>query len=496
MADTSIVGQSLPAKQKVSQASPDFWINYTMYALARVLQNLLHRYLKDPPVESTYNDGPQPPCIPPRATLHPFESLHPSYDPSTEWLDGQTPPYPHFNDAARIRLHVKAVKGALLKYILEGCKLLLERQENHSLLVSIDQDERLWVAAISVHKYGVLYFAARWECRKEFLSTIESNRHLFDRINGFLSCDSNSNRAINYGVHRLVNSSDLKVDYQTRLIPPTAISAIGINHVAVRAKDYDGESIRLLDQPTALWDLHDFAHLSAASVAPELYGSKYFTDLIKLPSKLTALIRSPKMNTAEPNPLYSDGVIFSELLTVLFTAEIELVHNGERKHTYESLTHTLAEKVADYLLAQCALQHLTTGQMLKANSPISVIELATLAQNKAYELTASEIEQRVFTRGGPAGDSRDELDGLPAFDRIKFLASCRRWMYFEIRNTIKHRAQRLAYQKVAERMLAQDRTLSIACSDRALLTSILDNIRYQGWENGSVVNLWQMINDL
>lgn len=466
-----------------------------MYALTRVLQNLLHRYLKDPPTESTYNDGLQPLCISRRATLHPFENLHPSYDPSTEWLDGQTPPYPHFDDAARIRLHVKAVKGALLKYILEGCKALLKRQDDHSLLASIDQDERLWVAAISVHKYGVLYFAARWECREEFLSTVESNRQLFNRINGFLSYDSNSNRAINYGVHRLVNSSDLNVDYQTRLIPPTAISAIGINHIAVRAKDYDGESNRLLDQPNALWDLHDFAHLSAASVAPELYGSKYFTDLIKLPSKLTALIRSPKMHTAEPSPLYSDGVIFSELLTVLFTAEIETVHNGERKHTYESLTDTLAEHVAGYLLAQRALQHLTTGQMLKAISPISAVELATLVQNKAYELTASEIEQRVFTRGGPSGDSRDELDGLPAFERIKFLASCRRWLYFEIRNTIKHRAQRLAYQKVAERMLAQDGELSIARSDRALLTSILDNIRYQGWENDNVVNLWQMIKD-
>lgn len=463
-----------------------------MYALTRVLQNLLGRYLKDPLSEFTYHDELETTYTSPKATLHPFEDLPPSYDPSTEWLDGQIPPYPHFHEAARIRLHVQAVKSALLKYILEGCRILLEKQDDHLLLASIYQNERLWVAAISVQKYGVLYFAARWECREEFLSIVESNPQLFNRIDSFLSRNSNSNRAINYGVHRLVNSSDLKVDYQTRLIPPTAISAIGINHIAVRAKDYDGESIRLLDQPTAQWDLHDFAHLSAASVAPEFYGCKYFTDLIELPSKLTALIRSPKMHTTEPNPLYSDGVVFSELLTVLFTAEIEMVQNGERKHTYESLTNTLAEHVADYLLAQRALQHLTTGQMLKATKPISPVELATLVQNKAYELTASEIEQRVFTRGGPVGDSRDELDALSPFERIKLLASCRRWLYFEIRNTIKHRAHRLAYQKVAERML---RDGELARSDRALLTRILDNIRYHGWENGSVVNLWQMIKD-
>ncbi|OQE16626.1 hypothetical protein PENSTE_c023G07174 [Penicillium steckii] len=463
-----------------------------MYALTRVLQNLLGRYLKDPPAESPYDDELQYSCILPQATLHPFEDLPSSYDPSTEWLDGQTPPYPYFDDAARIRFHVKAVKNALLKYILEGCRILLERQYDHSLLASVDRNERLWVAAISVQKYGVLYFAARWECREEFVSIMDSNLQLFNEIDSFLSRDSNSNKVINYGVHRLVNSSDIKVDYQTRLVPPTAISAIGINHIAVRAKDYDGDSIRLLGQSTAQWDLHDFAHLSAASVAPGLYGCKYFTDLIKLPSKLTALIRSPKMNTANPNPLYSDGVVFSELLTVLFTAEIEMVQNGEKKHTYESLANTLAEHVADYLLARRELQHLTTGQLLKANSPISPIELATLVQNKAYELTASEIEQRVFTRGGPVGDTRDELDSLSAVERIKFLASCRRWLYFEVRNTIKHRAHRLAYQKVAERMLHDG---EMANSDRALVNSILGNIRYQGWEDDKVVNLWQEIKD-
>ncbi|CAP92531.1 hypothetical protein PCH_Pc13g14620 [Penicillium rubens Wisconsin 54-1255] len=224
--------------------------------------------------------------------------------------------------------------------------------------------------AISVPKYGVVYLAARWECREEFLSTFT-------------------------------------VDYQTRLIPPTAISAIGVGHIAVRAEDFKEDSVRMLDNRSAIWDLHDFAHLSAASVCPDLYGSKYFTHLIKLPSELTALIRSSKMHTADPTPRYSDGVLFSKLLTVLFTSEIEAVQRAERVHTYLSLTDTLAEYVADYLMGRL--------------------------QNKAYELTASEIEQRVFTRGCPAGDSRDELDRLSAFERVKLLAGCRRWLYLEMR---------------------------------------------------------------
>jgi sarcosine oxidase delta subunit len=391
---------------------------------------------------------------------------------------------------------VKAIKRVLLQNILEGCKLLLERTENRVLLLSMAQHELLWKAAVSVHKYGVLYLAARWECREEFQLAIESNQQLFTEINIFLSYNDNAIRAINYGVHRLVNCSTFTVDYQTRLIPPTAISAIGVSHIAVRAQDFKGDSVHMLDNPPAIWDLHDFAHLSAASVCPDLYGSKYFAHLIELPSELTAWIRSLKMHTVDPTPRYSDGVLFSELLTVLFTSEIEAVQRAEKVHTYTSLADTLAEYVADYLMGRCELQLLTMGRMLRVKNPIHAVELATLVQNKAYELTASEIEQRVFTSGGPAGDSRHELDRLSAFERIKFISGCRRWLYFERRNTIKHRAHRLAYQKVAERMLASENGVSITSNDRVLLSGILKSIPYQDCESNGNVNLRQMIKDL
>jgi sarcosine oxidase delta subunit len=202
------------------------------------------------------------------------------------------------------------------------------------------------------------------------------------------------------------------------------------------------------------------------------------------------------MHTADPTPRYSDGVLFSELLTVLFTSEIEAVQRAEKVHTYTSLADTLAEYVADYLMGRCELQLLTMGRMLRVKNPIHAVELATLVQNKAYELTASEIEQRVFTSGGPAGDSRHELDRLSAFERIKFISGCRRWLYFEMRNTIKHRAHRLAYQKVAERMLASENGVSITSNDRVLLSGILKSIPYQDCESNGNVNLWQMIKDL
>jgi hypothetical protein len=379
----------------------------TMYPIAQIVQKFLQRSLKPvgQPAGLIRNDAdgqePQnrkpPPCCSLETPLRPFENLPPAYDPSTWWLDGQVYAYPHFRDGETIRFHVEAIKRVLLQNILEGCKLLLERTDNYLLLPSMIQHELL----ISVHKHRVVYLAARWGCREEFLPAIESNQQLFADINIFLSYNDNAIRAINYGVHRLVNSSTFTVDYQTRLIPPTAISAIGVGHIAVRAEDFKEDSVRMLDNRSAIWDLHDFAHLFAASVCPDLYGSKYFTHLIKLPSELTALIRSSKMHTADPTPRYSDGVLFSELLTVLFTSEIEAVQRAERVHTYASLTDTLAEYVADYLMGRCELQHLTTGKMLRVKNPnpICAVELATLVQNKAYELTASEIEQRVFTGG-------------------------------------------------------------------------------------------------
>ncbi|KAF7585203.1 hypothetical protein BBP40_011750 [Aspergillus hancockii] len=473
-----------------------------MNSIYSALQALARELLKSPAAEPNHpdkwdhqNTQHDPPFLSSETPLRPFDDLPPAYEPSTWWLDGHSPAHPHFNNAESIRYRAKAIKRPLLRYILEGCKTILEKTNHTFLLPSITQQETLWRAAISIQKYGVIYLATRSECREEFLPAVSSNLDLFNEINAFLSQDHNGTRAINYGVHRLVNSTTFTVDHRTRLIPPAAISAIGINHIAVRQKDFEGDSARLLETLSAIWDLHDFAHLTAASVCPDLYGSKYWTHLIKLPSKLTALIRSPKMKTAEPMPRFSDGVVFSELLTVLFTDEIEAVRRGEKSHTYASLTNALAEYVADYLMGRRELRHLTTGAMLRVKKPISAVELATLVQNKPYELTASEMEQRVLTRGGPVGDPKDELDGLAGVERIEFLAGCRKWLYFETRNTIKHRAHKLAYEKVAERLLACADDNCITGSDRALLERTLDNIRYKPSEHG-VVNLWQMIMDL
>ncbi|KAK8055461.1 hypothetical protein PG993_000688 [Apiospora rasikravindrae] len=125
-------------------------------------------------------------------------------------------------------------------------------------------------------------------------------------------------------------------------------------------------------------------------------------------------------------------------------------------------------------------------------APITPEQLAVLAQNKAYELTASEMEQRVMTRGGPALDARDKLDAMSSAERIRHLAASRSWMYFEARNTIKHRAQKLAYGKVARHMLARSEE-ELDGADRQLVQLVINANEYMGWEWGQVPNLWEIL---
>ncbi|KAL3421604.1 hypothetical protein PVAG01_05760 [Phlyctema vagabunda] len=436
----------------------------------------------------------EPSCsIAPDIQLSLFEELPPSFEPESWWLDGHTPNHPLFDDAARIRFWTKTIKRDLLQFIVEGCQLLVDAKASESLISTLVTYRTLWEASVSVCKYGVVYLASRSDCRDDFLPAIQKNPNIFDSIDAFLMTDSNCIRAINYGVHRFVNN--ITVYHPGKLVPPRAISALGPYRAAVRPQDFDGDSVAMLDITTPLWDLHDFSHLTAASLAPELFGSKYFTSLVHLPSPLTALVRSPGMKTADPKPACSDGVVFSELMTGLYTAEVDAVQRGDKTHTYASITEAMAKSVANYLRGEQELRHGTTGQMISMKKPITAVQLAVLVQNKAYELVASDMEQRAMTRGGPAGDARDELDSLTSNDRVLFLANCRRWMYFEVRNTTKHRAHKLAYKTVAEDMLADCERDITAAREASLLRDILDNIHYKGWENKKTSNLWQVVRD-
>lgn len=429
-----------------------------------------------------------------------FSSCEDSFDPIRHWLDRLSPAHPLFEDADRIDEIVCAIKGDLVNAILIGCKTLLERCPDTSLFPTsilwetLERNPLLWKAIISVQKYGVIYLASRGEA-KTLEQIYLAEKKTADQIDQFLRHNGNFHRVVNFAVHRFINNSTNHVIYPEKLVPPNAISSIGYRSFAVRERDFAvTTSEALLDDTSVRWDLHDFAHQSTASLAPDLYGSKYFSDLQYLPPRATALIRSPGMRTAEKGPKISDGLVFSELLTGIFTSEVEESSRALKQHTYASLECTLATAIADYLLGKRSLLHPSTGKMLQLDAAISVPQLAVLAQNKAYELCASEIEQRVFTRGGPEGDERDLLDKLSTGQRLEAIASSRAWMYFEVRNTIKHRAHKAAYRRVAETFLEQSHSHSP--DDMKLSHAIIDTLDYKNWDSGGPPNLWALVAQL
>lgn len=363
-----------------------------------------------------------------------------------------------------------------------------------TLRESLEQNSSLWKAVISVQKYGVIYLLNRAEARKLYPLYL-AERTLAAQIDCFLQENCNFHRVINYAVHRFINKETHELIYPPKLVPPNAISSIGFRCFAVREKDFTMTSSEaLLNETSVLWDLHDFAHQATASLSPALYGSKYFSHLQFLHPRATALIRSPGFRTAEKGPKVSDGLVFSELLTGLYTAEVDNALGDSEKHTYASLECTLATAVADYLLGKRTLLHPSTGKMLQLDSRISVPQLAVLVQNKAYELTASEMEQRVFTRGGPTGDERDMLDKMDTGQRLEALAESQSWMYFEVRNTIKHRAHKAAYRRVAEAYREQPSWHSP--DDAKLLSAIFSALDYENVNGLGPPNLWALVAEL
>lgn len=78
----------------------------------------------------------------------------------------------------------------------------------------------------------------------------------------------------------------------------------------------------LLDGTSARWVFPNLAHQTTDTLASSLCGTKFFSDLQYLTPCPTVLIRSPGIGTADKGPPVSDGLVFSELLTGVYTSEI------------------------------------------------------------------------------------------------------------------------------------------------------------------------------
>ena len=63
-------------------------------------------------------------------------------------------------------------------------------------------------------------------------------------------------------------------------------------------------------------------------------------------------------------PLISDGIIFSEFLTGIFTQQVNIMRN-EPHCTYDTLTDVMASMLAEYLFGERKLLHPTTGMLVQ-----------------------------------------------------------------------------------------------------------------------------------
>jgi hypothetical protein len=422
-----------------------------------------------------------------------FSDLSDAFNPLVHWLDGSKPSHPCFDDWSRMHTIITTIKQEILSYALEACNKILTSpplaagSRIDSFRMSLDTNPGLWEAVLSAQHYQVLYFASRCEAREKYLPLIHAHPSEADAIDKFLRTDGVSTRAINYAVHAYITLSGVRVAHATSFVPPNAISAIGERHVVVREVDFERASESAMAETTPLWDLHDLAHLSVATLCMPLFGNKYQTHLSLLPKNLTALVRSPGMRSGK-GPKFSDGMIFSELLTPMFEEELK---QQSTAHTYTSLTTKLASGLAEYLLGRRKLKHHSSGAIIGPDAPITPVQLAVLAQNKRYELSASEIEQRVFTRGGPICSKSDVLLPMSARERLEFLAKSRSWMHFEVRNTIKHRAHKQAYVLVCEELMQSAEANS--GKDVKLLQNIKRSLLYLDWKEDELLNLWDVV---
>ena len=58
---------------------------------------------------------------------------------------------------------------------------------------------------------------------------------------------------------------------------------------------------------------------------------------------------------------FSDGILFSEFLTGIFTKELPLALAKDPRNTYEQLVTIMASQLAEYLLGERNLLHPSTG---------------------------------------------------------------------------------------------------------------------------------------
>lgn len=254
-------------------------------------------------------------------------------------------------------------------------------------------------------------------------------------------------------------------------VPPGGFQPLSATVLCVREADRS-DILSGSSAQTETFDLHDFAHYAAACVSPDLYANKLHSAAFRsLPEQLVDLVAG--FNSSQ-TPQHADGTVFGGLLGHLFN------ERDEQEDPEWVIVGELARSIVPYMLGEEALYLPSRQRNVSPSRPVSVWELAVLAQNKAYEAPASELEQLLFTRGG--ADGRDALEPLTTSERVHAIAMLQGRTFHEARNTLKHRAHVLAYELTIEELWRQRGLDPAEC---AIAGATLKHLRFADYHLGS-----------
>ena len=412
--------------------------------------------------------------------------------PIATWIGGRIPAHPAFDRLRDIVEIVDEQENELWSYCDHALGQLGVMSSLGRSMTSHRWPRRRQLArwAVLGQRYGAIYPLSRRRAGEIASVLGGAEWRYLDQLADELAEGGVPERVLNYAVHRFLSSPARRRTYVSRAIPQSAFQALGHDHVAVRRSDLVAQSAATtLDVAHPVYDLHDFAHLVAATLCPQLYANRYHEPGFRaLASDLQELITSPRLGTTNPRPL-SDGLVFSEFLTHLFNElnEPDRATASDDLADEDELVDAMADALVPYFLDGAALRQPSTSMSIAAPSPVKPAQLAVLMQNKAYELPASEIEQHVFTRGGES--QRDDLSKMPTSQRIRTIAELHRRTHHERRNILKHRAHKAAYQRIARRLLADRPSPPI----RRLLSATLHHANYEDWMCGARLNLFDAV---
>ena len=345
---------------------------------------------------------------------------------------------------------------------------------------NVDRHQELMIAAIMATRYGRVYWIrpdeARWRAPRNSAEIDQA-----DQLGRWLEESGWHIRLFNAAFLAYLESPGLERLKEACYVPKNGFQAVDQRRIIIHRSAGRRRPADAIRCPRPLYDPHDFAHLAAATLSPCLYGVKLRegVGISRLPAHLRNLVAG---FGAQSEPLFADGAMFSGYLHALFFSRA--LHAAHE----DISAATMAAELIPFLLGERGLVDYRTERIVTPKRSINAAELALIAQNQAYEMGASEIEQFLFVRGAP--DGADDLAKLPASARIAAIANLTSRTYHERRNIAKRRAQRLAYKAVAGVLRDKGAGGSI---QHELADMTYDQLTFRDYDAGRRRNLFEEV---